>query len=399
MKILYLNYWSLNEPLTAAAIIPYLKIMQEDKRISEIHFVTFERGNENYKETIIDLTKVTHYPITPRYGNNFLLTKADEFIRIPRKLTNLAKTLNIDLIFAKASFAGAIAYMIHRNTKIPFIVESFEPHSDYMADCGEWKKGGFLYRYAKYYEKKQMKHAAKIITVTNNYKTYLIEKEHMDKDKVEVIPSCTEIDQFSFNQDDRNRIREDLGLQPSDIVGIYVGKFGGLYYDDESYDIFKSAYDHFDSKLNFIILTPEPSNSVIQKMTQRGIPRQSINVHLASHQEVPSFLSASDFAFSNIKPAFSKLFQCPIKNGEYWANGLSILMTYGIADDYKLMEQGLGGALFDLKKANINDAFVKIEHQLNTPNNRSTNHQLAIKYKSISIAHTVYSHIFTPYVS
>jgi len=393
MKILYISYWSLNEPLTAATIIPYFKLWNDYDSIKEIHFATIERGNEKFHEIKINIAKVTHHPMTTRFQDSFLFSKLYEFTRIPSTLSKLAKSLDINLIMAKTSLAGSLAYKIHKQTDLPFIVESFEPHSDYMMGCGEWKKNGFLYKFAKYYERKQLKHAQYIVTVTHNYKNHLIEHENVDGNKIKVIPSITEIEKFVFNSEDRQKVRDKLNLGSS-VTGIYVGKFGGLYYDAEAYDIFRTSNEHFGGKMKFIILTPEDPDLVYRNMEERGINRNSVHVQLASHEDVPMFLSASDFAFATIKPAFSNPFQCPVKNGEYWANGLPILMTYGIADDYKIMEEGQGVALYDLTKNDLSLALKKIEEIINTPDYRLPIYELAVKYKSIKTVKSVYNELF-----
>jgi len=393
VRILYISYWSLNEPLTSSAVFPYLKILDEYDSIEHITFVTIERGNENFLDVEMNFKKVEHHPLRPRFLSSFLFSKIDEFTRIPNILTKMAREMSADLILAKASFAGSLAYMVNRRTGVPFIVESFEPHSDYMVECGEWKKRGFLDLYAKYYERKQLDHAKLIITVTNNYKNYLIETKEVPENKISVIPSITDIEEFSFDQKDRDRIRDEFDLGEH-ITGIYVGKFGGLYYNAEAYDIFKTAYDHFDGKMKFFILSPEPADVIYYEMSKRGIERSSVHAFIASHDDVPNYLSASDFAFSTVKPAFSKQFQCPIKNGEYWANGLPILMTYGIADDYKIIEQGEGGALYDLSKGDLQIALKKIENILQTPDHRDKIKELACKYKSLDIAKNVYQDLF-----
>ena len=393
MRILYISYWSLNEPLTSSAIFPYLKILDAYESIEHITLVTIERGNENFPDVHLNFKKVTHHPIRPRFRSSFLFSKIDEFTRLPNELTKLARNINADLILAKASFAGSLAYLVHRRISIPFIVESFEPHSDYMVECGEWKKNGFLDKYAKYYERKQLKYSKLIITVTNNYKNYLIETKGVPENKIKVIPSITEIEKFSFNKGNRDLIRNKFELG-DDVTGIYVGKFGGLYYNAEAYDIFKAAYGHFDGKMKFFILSPEPTDVIYYEMSKRGIEKSSVHALLASHNDVPKYLSASDFAFSTVKPAFSKQFQCPIKNGEYWANGLPILMTYGIADDYKIIEQGEGGALYDLSKNDLTKALVQIQNILEDPDHREQIGSLAVKYKSIEIAENIYEDIF-----
>src|SRR5690606_34929788 len=53
---------------------------------------------------------------------------------------------HVDLIWCKGSTAGAIGAIVSLITRIPFLVDSFEPHAEYMTEAGLWKKVGLKYK-------------------------------------------------------------------------------------------------------------------------------------------------------------------------------------------------------------------------------------------------------------
>ena len=67
-----------------------------------------------------------------------ILNKTKDFVEIPKLLEKIVLEYNINKVFARCSPAGALALKLHNKTKVPFIVESFEPHADYMLESKVW---------------------------------------------------------------------------------------------------------------------------------------------------------------------------------------------------------------------------------------------------------------------
>jgi len=390
-RILVLSYWSLREPLNAAAVFPYLRLLAERDDVEEVRFVTMETTRGFLPEVHLDIPKVVHTAIFPRWTRWYVLSKADLYFRAVWRVTRLVRDRGIGLIIAKTPMAGAIAHLVHGRTGVPYHVESFEPHAEYMAECGVWSRKGLRFRFAEHLERRQLRHARRIITVTHNYAEDLV-AGGVPPGRVAIIPSIVDLDVFRFREEDRQRVRRDLGIPEDRIVGVYVGKFGGLYYDDEAFLIFRRAYAHFHG-LHVLVLSPMDPGPIIEKAALAGIPTDRFLVKVVSHADVPAHLSAADFAFCTVKPAPIKRYQCPIKNGEYWANGLPFIMTDGIADDHKLLRQGIGGSVFSADLSDLDRAFATLRGILAKPGCREEVMLLARLYKSLDIARRVYDEV------
>ncbi|MBK7555992.1 MAG: glycosyltransferase [Flavobacteriales bacterium] len=391
MKILYISYWSLGDPLNASAIFPYFPLLVKEKNAT-ITFYTFENSRDKLEELPFHLPGVEHRPLHLRRLGFSALSKLELLMRGRRELIREARSGAYDMIFAKGSMAGSFAHDVHMATGVPYVVESFEPHSEYMAECGVWPRFGFRYRVFSMYERRQVEHAHRIITVTHNHRDDLI-ASGVAADRVSVIPSITDIERFQFDPQDRVRMRAQLGIGPDEKVGIYVGKFGGLYYDREAFELFKRSMDHFKG-MHIVILSPMDHAWIRERALQVGIDPERLHVTSAQHNDVPAFLSASDIAFSPIKPAPVKLYQCPVKNGEYWANGLPILMTDLVADDHRLLRKGIGGSVFGAGLAGLDEALQTMQGILADPDHRVAIAGLARKYKTLDLARAVYDTLF-----
>ena len=354
--------------------------------------VTIETTKDFLPEVELNIPKVQHHAISPLFSTPYILAKASLQLHAVRKLVQLVKLSKADLIIAKGSMAGALASILHDITGVSFTVESFEPHSSYMVECGVWNKTGSRYRFSRYFEQRQLKHAKYIITVTENYRDDLIRDGH-SPDRIHVIPSIVDLDRFRFQEADKHLLREKLGIPHSATVGIYVGKYGGLYYDEEAFLIYAQAFARF-SDLHIIILSPSDHFRILEQARRVGLPLDRIHVRTVSHMEIPAHLSAADFAFSTIRPSPTKLYQCPIKNSEYWANGLPILMTDEVGDEHKLLRKGIGGRVFKVDLSDVSEALAGIEAMIQRPGHREEVASLAKKYRSTDIIRRVYSSIF-----
>jgi glycosyltransferase involved in cell wall biosynthesis len=386
INLLYISYWSSDDPLTSSTVLPHLKIAAELSNINKIILITTERGKSVQN---IELKKVEHYPIKATNTGIKIFDRIRDFIRIPIKAGRLARFHSVNLILAKGVLAGAIADKLSCNLGIPYITESFEPHADYMSDSEEWRNSSFKFLYLKKWELNQIKRAKNIITVSENYRQFL--EQHYLINNVHTIPCCVNLEAFAYSEHKRHQTRNVLGIG-SELTGIYVGRFGGTYYNRESFEIFDNAFRFFKN-FRLIILTPQPKQWVEEELKKRNIDLQRTSVLFVQHHEVADYLSAADFAFSLIKPAKSKQFCCPVKDGEYWANGLPVLLTEGIGDDYKILERENGGALFNLEKKNLEKAFHKIGEILKEPSHRRRISEIAFRHRSYSITKTIYERL------
>lgn len=397
MNILYLGFWSIEESLTTSTIFPNLTRLANYQSIEKIIFSTIERDKRYVNYSGPQSDKIIFEPLYSQNLKIHLVTKIVDFLLFPMHLRRICKKYNIDMIIARGAPSGALAYKISKVLKIPFVVESFEPHADYMKESGIWSKNSLKYLFETKWENQIKRHAAFIAVVSNNYADQL-EKEGVRRDKIHVVPCCVDLEKFKFSEEKRLAIRKDFKIRDNQIAGIYVGKFGGTYYDEESFDIFCEAFDFFNKNMFLVILTPHDKEDIENKLIRKGIPRSNFFVDKVPHEDVPGYLSAGDFAFSTVRPSPSKKFCSAVKNGEYWANGLPILTTDGIGDDTNIMRiEANGGAIFDLSKDNLLDALKDLNALIQNRSREQLNVSicgLAKKHRNFKIAHEFYDKLF-----
>ncbi len=387
MNILYLGYWSVLDGLSESTIRPHLEVLDSISEVNEIIYLSIERT----ADVVVCSWPIAKMDFIPFYSppKSLFRDKLFDFTQLPDLLVRLCKARSIDKIICRSSLAGAIGYLVWKRVKIPYYVESFEPHADYMLESKVWKKWDIRYRLQKFFEKRQKQTASAIMPVSNNYKAHLIEEGQVNC-PIEVVACSVDLEKFQFDQNKRKEVRQQLEITELATVGIYVGKFGGIYYEEEAYDFIKNCNDQIGG-FHLLVLTAEPKDRITNSLQAAGFPIERCRVAKVKHHEVASYLSAADFAFNFHKRTKWSFALSPIKNGEYWASGLPIVIANGIGDDSDIINKSRqGGMVVDFKQGLQTQILQKVIDQCAMERARNECVALARQYRDPKIVRDVY---------
>lgn len=368
MNILFFSYWDVKDPLTRSTVIPHLRILLSMSNSINVVWVNVER---NKHEEIFEEVRLKHIPL---YSNvtrfKGAIGQMVDFILFPNKINEICSQYNIDLMIARGAPAGALVDKVSKKNGLSYLVESFEPHADYMGNSGTWSRWGAKYYFQKKWEWEQKRNAKLLVTVSNNYRLRLIE-EGIDEAKIKVAPCEVDFELFKFSDEERGRIRKEWGWQ-SCIVGMYVGKFGGIYEEKEAFILFKEAFEVFGDAFRLIILTPSPIRDVEKSLEDFAVPQIKTKVLFVSPEEVCNYISASDFGFVTVKMTETSKYCSAIKVAEYWAMGLPIVIGKDIGDDSMIVSDNEIGVVYNSNSVKeYNQALMKLKRALATYNRDS----------------------------
>ena len=360
-NILYFSNWAANDGIARSTVFPILRQLSIHPDVGHVFLVTAEQGSPLPAGFI---PSVEHYTLHPSGHSG--LAKTIGLPRLAFRLARLAKEKQAELLWCRGATAGGIGVMAHRISEIPLVVDSFEPHSQYMVDSGTWRKFGLKYIVQRQLEKSVKRRAVALLPVSEAYRQKLL-SERQQPSSLFVFPCVADANKFAYNVNDRRSVRRRLGIADRDVVGIYTGKFGGLYYLNESFNLFGSAFDFWKGRFHLIILTGEDYHHVLAWCRSAKLPLGYVTIVHADHDDVPAYLSASDLAFSTIKSIPALQYCSPIKYGEYWAAGLPIITTLLEGDDARIMREEGGGYLLDINTAGTDRAqevFSKVDDEI-----------------------------------
>lgn len=351
-------YYSYKDPVFQSAVLPYLKMVKQ----KGLRFVLLTWEQKEYQLTSSEVSQFEE-----DLQNDHIIWHRTQWhsgrLKLLKKVYDFTKGLFVSLYFIikykvhkiySEGFPGAvIGHYLSKITGRKHIIHTFEPHADYMREAGVWSSKSWEYRLLKKLEIPIANQCEHIITATDAYKEELIERGATSN--IWTIPSCIDFNQYQFNLGSRNEIRKELGISANQIVIIYVGKIGGMYMEEEIFDFFSYCLTLDEAIFEFLLLTNAEEQLIRKYCASRQIPKKKIHFLFVNKQKVPGYLSAADIGFCGIRPIPSRKYSSPIKNGEYWACGLPVLIPVGIAKDDLLAERHhIGKAFVDITELSRN---------------------------------------------
>lgn len=354
MKILYICYDGLTDPLGQSQVIPYLIGLSRNHQITIISCEKKERYHIQ-KETIQTLLNKHQINWLPVSYATFppILSKQWNIARIKQKAINLCDNKKVDVVHCRSYMAALIGLYLKKKFNVKFIFDMRGFWADERIDGNIWSKSNFIHRrlYA-YFKKKEIDfllNANYTISLTKNAKEEILSWPQL-KGKtipIEVIPCCVDLELFSLkniHEPDKKKVKEALYISENDFVLSYLGSIGTWYLLDEMLDFFSCVLQHIPTA-KFLFITPDSKDLILKKATTKNIDTKNIIIRSAARKEVPLYMSISSVSLYFIKPSYSKKASSPTKTAEILALGIPIITNSGIGDSTELLENTGGGLL------------------------------------------------------
>lgn len=401
--LLIFTQWSYKDALIQTYTLPYVKIIRQaipaDKKIflvtSEQEAISLSpeeivQINNSWKEQNIELVAFPYR----RFGIKKLLGFAAQVMRIFR----LILANRVDVIHAFCTPAGGMAWVLSVLTGRKLVIDSFEPHAVAMVENGTWSKTGWAYRILFWLEKRQAQRATYIISATKGMRDFAKTTYGIDiGPKMFVKGACVDTTLFYPRPKDL-QLASSLGLGDDKIVCVYAGKLGDIYYNEEVFSFLKAAHSYWGDRFRFLLLTNKKRAVLDAQLDQAGIPREVLVNQFVPHQDVPRYMSLADFGITPVKPVPSKRYCTPIKDGEYWAMGLPVVISPNISDDSEIIQQTGTGVVLDMADASAHQAALEqLDKLLNGTDKMALREKIlhnAETYRSYSIPARIYPAIY-----
>ena len=389
-NILFITQWQYEDALIQTYTLPYVQIIKNITGFG-CYLVCVNKGIA--KIAVREENGVTVIVMPLGSGNQFI-----NWGRNLLALRKLIKREDITHLHPWCTPAGAIGLLLKLlNRKLILTIDSFEPHAEAMVENGTWKKSGLKYKVLSYMEKLEAKKADNLVFAAPGMQEYVLNKYGVKIETYQVKPACVDLDQFSDKAIKDKALLEELGLNEK-IVGVYAGKFGGIYLEDESFQLIKKCEDYWGDRFRFVLLSNVDDDYLERKIEKYGIRRKTIIKLFVAHEDIAKYIGLADFAICPVKPVPTKQYCSPIKDGEYWAIGLPIIITKNISVDSQIIaDSNAGAVLQSLDDEGYMTAIKKIDSIIATKSRAEVYKQirpLAEKYRNYSIAEKVYKAIY-----
>ena len=401
-NVLVITFWSYNDALVQTYTLPYVKMIREIlPSESKIFIVTFEQTRIalspiEIEEVNAELTKknITLIPFPyKKFGIKKLLAAVDHLFAMAR----LIGREKISTIHAFGPNAGSFGFLLSKITGKELVIDSFEPHAEAMVENGTWKKWGGAYMILNRMEKWQAKRAKHLIGTTEGMRQYAKDRYGLTPKSFYVKPACVNTEVFYPREKNKDLI-QNLGLGGK-IICVYAGKLGGIYLKEEVFDFLKACYEFWGDRFRCVMATNAKREEIEEQLKRTNIPGKIVISKFVSHDEVPLYLSLGDFAINPVKPVPTKRYCTSVKDGEYWAMGLPVVITPNISDDSDIIKKyNIGTVLESLDANGYSKAIHDIDNLVKENNKEEIQKSITViakKFRSFSIAEEIYRKIYS----
>ncbi|MBV8857734.1 MAG: glycosyltransferase [Acidobacteria bacterium] len=350
-SLLALTYWSYKDALVQSAVLPYLRMMRRSLPAgSEIFLLTAEqphlrmsgaerrRAEESLAAEGVRLLTVDY----TRFGARAAARLAG---LVPR-LLRLCITERVRHLHAWGPTAGGVGYFLSRLTGLPLVLDTYEPHAESMVEVGWWTRESKAFKLMFRLEGLQSRRARAAIATTRGVRDYAREKYGAEFERFYVKPATVDLERFSPERARDPELARQLGLEGK-LVCVYAGKVGGIYLERELFDFFKIASGHWGERFRVLMLTDAPPERVRELAAASGLGPEVVTSKFVEFQDVPRHLALGDFAVNPVRPVPTKRYCTSVKDGEYWAMGLPVVITPDIGDDSRIIRENRIGAVVE----------------------------------------------------
>lgn len=408
MKILYISYDGMTDPLGQSQVIPYLKgLSAKGYQITIVScekHMRFQEQQESIK-IILKNAKIVWLPVL--YATlPSILSKQLNIYRLQQKAKNACQNNTFDFVHCRSYMASLIGLKIKQLYQTKFIFDMRGFWADERLDGNIWNKKNRIQNYLYYYFKKKeldfLLAADYTITLTENAKKEINSWQSL-KNKVipmQVIPCCADLDFFSTKNSSlskQKKLKHELGISSSDFILSYLGSLGTWYLLDEMLDFFNCLLKT-KPEAKFLFITPDNQELITSKAQSKGIPANKLIMHAAARIEVPLYLSLSQLSIYFIKPCYSKKASSPTKMAELMAMGIPVITNSGIGDSDELLADNNAGLLVNSFNTAeymriVNQIYLLLEMDKNLIVNKAQQH-FSLE-KGVALYQSVYEKLST----
>lgn len=400
--ILVTTFWSYKDALVQNCTLPYLKIIHNNLPAgSKIFLLTIEQ--ERFSITAEEHRRINDYlrqwniihcsfPYFSYGWKSYL-----NWMRIVLVLWWTMLRNNVRYVHTFCTTAGMSAYLLSLLTGATLVMDCYEPHAEASVENNDWERSSLRFRLLFWLEKLQSKRARYVLSNTAGMKDYAKEKYDAEFSHFCVRPNCTNLTQFSEDHIKKPDLLVQYGFTDK-IVCVYAGKLGGIYLKKEVFDLFKVAHNFWGDQFRVLLLTAHTRDEIEQMAQDSNLDTGIITSLFAPHNQVPDLMGLADFGVTPVKPVPTKRYCSPVKDGEYWALGLPVIIPQNIGDDADIIARyGIGAVLPELSLQAYEAAIHQIDQLLrgDRPALRTKIRHIAKEYRGFHIAEKVYGDIYS----
>jgi glycosyltransferase involved in cell wall biosynthesis len=353
--VLYISYDGMLEPLGQSQVLAYLERLAADR---PIHLISFEKARDwdDARQRQAVRRRITQAGIRwhPLRYHKRPTAPATAFDIATGSALAIRLTLRhrLQIVHARSYVAGVMALAAKRMTGAKFLFDMRGFWADERVDGGLWPADGKLYRAAKAVERRLLRAADHVVTLTHASVAEIRSFPYLAPrmPPISVIPTCANLDRFRiFGPPQRDPF----------VLG-YVGAVGTWYLLDEMLRCFLIVREG-EPSARLLMVNRNEQQMIRERAAAHGIGMDEIELVSANHADVPREIARMSAGMALYKPGYSRLACAPTKLAEYLGCGVPCLGNTGVGDVGGILEsKRVGVALPDFSDREITDGLRRL---------------------------------------
>jgi glycosyltransferase involved in cell wall biosynthesis len=360
MKVLYVTYDGLLDPLGQSQILPYL--INTRNYVSSLRIISFEKNDickKRFSRLNIELlkNKIDWTKLSFTQSQNFLKKLIDIF-KLNYYLIKICISEKPDLIHARGHPMALICSFYKIIFKFKLLFDYRGIWADEKIAKGGWnlskKTDLIFYKFFSKIEKTLIESSDHLVVLTSKVKLKILkETSQLDK-SISVIPCACDYDLFSLSPAQKEIKDETITLG-------YLGSIGPAYRFDFFLDVISYCIKQ-NIPIKGLVITNNltEANFQVSSFKENNLS-DFISIEQTSREKIPALIHKMDYLLSFYKNFRSIIGTSPVKISEALACGVPIIANSGIGDiEIILKELNAGIVISDYSQQGLDEAFLQI---------------------------------------
>jgi glycosyltransferase involved in cell wall biosynthesis len=368
-RVFYISHDGVSDPLGRSQVLGYLE------RLAAAHDITlfsFEKTDDERPALTAHLRGhgIEWVPL-PYHRRPPVASTAYDIAAGVRAVRRAARRDPPDIVHVRSYVAALIATRARLpGAKLLFDIRGF--WADERVDGALWRRGGALHRVAKRCERRFFAEADGIVTLTEASVPQIRAWTGDRPVPIDVIPTCVDPARFAGRQE-----------RPGGPHAVWAGSIGTWYRFDLAGRVAAAL------SLPLTVITRQ------EALAREVLDGRPAEVRSAAPEDVPRQLFAGDVGLCLIVSSFSKLASAPTRFAEYLAAGMPVLVTPGVGDLERLVEDhAVGAVLRGEDDASIAAAAARLRALAADPAARERCRRLAVERFDVASGSARYAEIY-----
>ncbi|MEA3063190.1 MAG: hypothetical protein QOJ94_2971 [Sphingomonadales bacterium] len=345
--ILFISYDGMLEPLGQSQVLAYVERLSDRYAVTLLSFEKkadlADSGRLASVRGRIERAGIEWKPLRYHKAPSAPATAFDIATGILAAL-RVVRRRRTEIIHARSYIPALIGLAVKKATGVRFLFDMRGLWADERVDAGWWPRGGRLYRAAKAIERRLLRGADHIVTLTHAAAREIASFQYLPRSTpITVIPTCADLDRFA---------PEGPRAAGPPVLG-FVGTAAAWSMVPELLRFHRLLIER-EPAARLLVVNRHEWDYFRACIAEAGIDPERVEIVAADHGDVPALIRRMTIGTALKQPSYSQLGCAPTKLAEYLGCGIPVLANRGIGDVAEIVEgHGVGVVLDGFEEADL----------------------------------------------